>query len=145
LKLETNALVHRIRLVNGKATGVDYEIDDHVKRIRCGHIVLSAGAIGTPQILQLSGIGPADLLRKLGIGVQQDLPGVGQNLQDHLQLRPIYEVSGAKTLNTEYRNALKRALMAAQYALQRRGPLSMAPSQLGLFTRSSSRFETPNV
>jgi choline dehydrogenase len=145
LKLETNALVHRIRIENGRAIGVDYEIDNDVRGVRCGQVVLSAGAIGTPQILQMSGIGPADLLHRLGIVVQRDLPGVGQNLQDHLQLRPIYKVSGAKTLNTEYRNVLKRALMAAQYALQRRGPMSMAPSQLGLFAKSSSRYETSNV
>jgi choline dehydrogenase len=145
LKLETGALVHRIRVEGGRAVGVDYEVCDRMIGVRCGEVVLSAGAIGTPHILQMSGIGPANLLRERGIAVQRDLPGVGQNLQDHLQLRPIYKVSGVKTLNTEYRNLLKRAIMVAQYGLQRRGPMTMAPSQLGLFAKSSSRYETPNV
>ncbi len=145
LKLEMNALVHRIRIENGRATGIDYEAGERMTGVRCGQVVLSAGAIGTPQILQMSGIGPAALLRDLGIEVRHHLPGVGQNLQDHLQLRPIYRVSGARTLNTEYRSLLKRAAMAADYALRRRGPMSMAPSQLGLFARSSPRYETPNL
>ena len=98
--------------------------------------MLAAGAIGSPQILMLSGIGPAEHLRQRGIGVLLDRPGVGSNLQDHLQLRLIYKVEGIATLNERYHAPLGFVGMLAEYALFRRGPLTMAPSQLGLFTRS---------
>jgi choline dehydrogenase-like flavoprotein len=108
-------------------------------------VILSAGAIGSPQILMLSGIGPGERVREHGIKVTLDRPGIGENLQDHLQLRLIYKVSGIKTLNETYRRLAGRALMGAQYALFRRGPLTMAPSQLGLFTRSDPRRERANL
>lgn len=101
-------------------------------------VILSAGAIGSPQILQLSGIGPAALLNARGIEVQLDLPGVGENLQDHLQIRSVFKVKGAKTLNTLAGSWLGKAKIGLEYALQRSGPMSMAPSQLGVFTRSDS-------
>lgn len=101
-------------------------------------VILSAGAIGSPQILQLSGIGPAALLNARGIEVQLDLPGVGENLQDHLQIRAVFKVKGAKTLNTLAGSWLGKAKIGLEYALQRSGPMSMAPSQLGVFTRSDS-------
>ena len=100
-------------------------------------VILSAGAIGSPQILQLSGIGPAGHLKSLGIDVLLDVPGVGSNLQDHLQIRAIYKVQGALTLNTLAGSWLGKARIGLQYALTRSGPMSMAPSQLGAFTRSS--------
>jgi choline dehydrogenase len=104
---------------------------------RCnGEVVLAAGSIGSTQILLQSGIGPADHLREQGIDVLIDRPGVGANLQDHLQLRVIYKVEGVTTLNERYHSLLGLPRMLAEYALFRRGPLTMAPSQLGLFTRS---------
>jgi choline dehydrogenase-like flavoprotein len=108
-----------------------------MRSARCrGEIVLAAGAIGSPQILMLSGIGPAEHLREHGIEVLLDRPGVGANLQDHLQLRLIYKVQGITTLNERYHAPLGFVRMLAEYVLFRRGPLTMAPSQLGLFTRS---------
>jgi len=99
-------------------------------------VILSAGSIGTPQILQLSGIGPAALLHRHGIGVVHELDGVGANLQDHLQIRPVFKVSGVRTLNAVAASFWGRAGIALEYALRRTGPASMAPSQLGAFIRS---------
>ena len=108
-------------------------------------VILSAGAIGSPQILQLSGIGPADLLQQHGIAVQADVPGVGGNLQDHLQIRAVFKVQGVKTLNTLANSLWGKAKIGLEYALRRSGPMSMAPSQLGAFTRSSPDMRDPNV
>ena len=99
-------------------------------------VILSAGAIGSPQILQLSGIGDATALHALGITPQVDLKGVGANLQDHLQIRAVYKIQGAKTLNTMANSLWGKAMIGLEYALRRTGPMSMAPSQLGAFTRS---------
>ena len=99
-------------------------------------VILSAGSIGSAQILQLSGIGPADLLQSKGIEVKHGLPGVGANLQDHLQIRSVYKVKGAKTLNTMANSLWGKAMIGLEYALKRTGPMSMAPSQLGAFTKS---------
>ena len=107
--------------------------------------VLSAGAIGSPQILQLSGIGPAALLAEHSIAPLVDLPGVGENLQDHLQLRMVYKISGAKTLNTSAANWYGKMLIGLEYALRQSGPMSMAPSQLGAFARSDPGQATPNL
>ncbi|ACP21946.1 putative glucose-methanol-choline oxidoreductase (plasmid) [Sinorhizobium fredii NGR234] len=101
-------------------------------------VILSAGAIGSPHILQLSGIGPAHLLKRHGIEVVHDLPGVGENLQDHLQIRAVYKVGNAKTLNTIANSLIGKAMIGLEYALRRSGPMSMAPSQLGAFTRSDA-------
>jgi len=110
-----------------------------------GEAILAAGAVGSPQLLQLSGIGPAALLAEHGIAVAHELAGVGENLQDHLQIRTIYKVSGTKTLNAQANSLLGRALMGLEYALFRRGPLTMAPSQLGCFAKSDPALETPNL
>ena len=99
-------------------------------------VILSAGSIGSPQILQLSGLGPATLLQQHAIPVVQDLPGVGANLQDHLQIRSVFKVQGVTTLNTQAHSLWGKAKIALEYALKRSGPMSMAPSQLGAFTRS---------
>ncbi len=99
-------------------------------------VILSAGAIGSPQILQLSGIGPAEHLRAHGIDVVQDAPGVGENLQDHLQIRAVFKVEGVKTLNTLANSLVGKARIGLEYVLRRSGPMSMSPSQLGAFTRS---------
>ena len=101
-----------------------------------GEVILSAGAIGSPQILQLSGIGPAKLLEEHGIEVVHEAPGVGENLQDHLQIRAVFKVQGAKTLNTLSNSLIGKAKIGIEYALKRSGPMSMSPSQLGAFTRS---------
>ncbi len=110
-----------------------------------GEVILATGAIGTPQILQLSGIGDPALLRALGIEVVHVLPGVGANLQDHLQIRAVYRVTGAKTLNTRANSRWGKALIGLEYALKRTGPMSMAPSQLGAFTRSDAGQRHPNL
>ncbi|RSZ42385.1 MULTISPECIES: GMC family oxidoreductase N-terminal domain-containing protein [unclassified Variovorax] len=108
-------------------------------------VVLSAGAIGSPQILQLSGIGPAELLRQHGIDVVLDATGVGANLQDHLQIRAVYKIEGAPTLNVMASSMVGKAKIGLEYLLKRSGPMSMAPSQLGAFTRSSPDREWPNL
>ena len=146
LSVIAGALVERIAFEGRRATGV---------RIRRGgaqtliaarrEVILSAGTVGTPLILERSGIGDGARVRALGVPLIHHLPGVGENLQDHLQLRLIFKVAGARTMNTEYRSLFKRAGMALQYALWRTGPLTMAPSQLGAFTRSSPDYETPNL
>jgi choline dehydrogenase len=107
--------------------------------------ISTAGAIGSPQILQLSGIGPGAMLQELGIPVVVDAPGVGDNLQDHLQLRMAFKIKGAKTLNTLTNNWLGKMMIGMQYAWSRGGPMSMAPSQLGAFTRSDASQPTPNL
>jgi choline dehydrogenase len=101
-----------------------------------GEVILSTGAVGTPQVLQLSGIGAPELLNEFGIPLVHALPGVGANLQDHLQIRAVYGVSGVKTLNTMANSWWGKALIGMEYAFRRSGPMSMAPSQLGAFTRS---------
>ena len=108
-------------------------------------VILSAGSIGSPQILQLSGIGPAGLLRQHAIPVVHDLPGVGENLQDHLQIRAVFKVNGVATLNTMAGSWLGKLKIGAEYAFRRSGPMSMAPSQLGAFTRSSPEQPHPNI
>ena len=108
-------------------------------------VMLSAGSIGSPQLLQLSGIGPAALLQRHGIPVLHDAPGVGANLQDHLQIRSVYKVQGVKTLNVQANSLWGKAQIALEYALRRSGPMSMAPSQLGAFTRSDPAQPYPNL
>jgi choline dehydrogenase len=108
-------------------------------------VVLCAGAVATPQILQLSGIGAPDWLHEHGVQPLHPLPGVGENLQDHLQIRAVFEVSGVKTLNTMVASPWGKTLIGLDYLLRRRGPMSMAPSQLGAFTRSSPALPWANV
>ena len=108
-------------------------------------VVLAAGAIGSPQLLQISGIGPAPLLALHGITPLHELPGVGENLQDHLQIRAVFGVSGARTLNTMANSLLGKARIGLEYLLRRSGPMSMAPSQLGAFTRSSPDMPWPDL
>ena len=107
--------------------------------------LLTAGAIGSPQLLQLSGIGPAALLHEHGITPVLDAPGVGGNLQDHLQLRMVFKVQGVKTLNVMASNIVGKMQIGLQYALFQSGPMSMAPSQLGAFAKSDAQQATPNL
>ena len=146
VRLETEVTVDRLVVENGRTVGVRYARagKTHTARAR-GEVVLSAGSIGSVQILQRSGIGEANFLRETGIDPFVDLPGVGANLQDHLQQRAIYRVSGARTLNEMYHSQVHRGLMALDYALRQRGPLTMAPSQLGIFTRSGPSYERANI
>ncbi len=146
LRLETGVLVEKIVFEGKRAVGVQFRQNGKLVEARAkGEIVLSAGAIGSPQILQLSGVGAPDWLTSLGIATLHDKPGVGRNLQDHLQQRAIFKVTGVKTLNGTYHSLIGRALMGMEYALFRSGPLTMAPSQLGIFTRSSSDHERANI
>jgi choline dehydrogenase-like flavoprotein len=146
LRLETGCLVESVTFDGRRATGVRFRQNGGVRVARCrGEVILAAGSIGSIQTLLLSGVGPAARLREFGIPVVLDKPGVGENLQDHLQLRMIYRVSGIKTLNEMYASRLGRAQIFLDYALRRRGPLTMAPSQLGLFTRSDPRRERANI
>jgi choline dehydrogenase len=108
-------------------------------------VVLTAGAIGSPQLLQLSGIGPSALLQQHGITPKVDLPGVGANLQDHLQIRAVFKVKGVKTLNTLANSWWGKAAIGLEYLYKQSGPMSMAPSQLGAFTRSDPSQPWPNV
>lgn len=146
LRLETGVLAERVLFEGTRAVGVRFRRGSQVFEARArGEVILAAGAIGSPQILQLSGVGPADWLTELGLPVLADRPGVGRNLQDHLQQRAIYKVRGVKTLNETYHSLVGRGLMGAEYALLRRGPLTMAPSQLGIFTTSSPEHERANI
>ena len=146
LKLETGVLADRVIVENGKAVGIRYSKGGERFEARTrGEIILCSGSIGSVQIMQRSGIGPADWLQPLGITPVVDRQGVGRNLQDHLQQRAIYKVSGIKTLNETYYSLWKRGMMGVDYALRRRGPLTMAPSQLGIFTRSDPHRERANI
>jgi choline dehydrogenase-like flavoprotein len=146
LRLETGCMVEGLDFEGRRAVGVRWRQNGALKSARARReVILAAGSIGTPQILMLSGVGPGAHLREQGIAVVLDKPGVGGNLQDHLQLRLIFKVSGIKTLNETYSSLFQRGLMGLDYALRRRGPLTMAPSQLGLFTRSDPARERANI
>ncbi|WP_140627035.1 GMC family oxidoreductase [Methylibium rhizosphaerae] len=147
----TGAQVKRLLLERGadgalRCTGAEVVTPEGVQVARAAReVLLCAGAIGSPQILQLSGVGPAELVRGHGIELRHELPGVGENLQDHLQIRAVFKVNGVKTLNMLSSTPWGKAAIGLEYALMRSGPMSMAPSQLGAFTRSSPQFEWPNV
>lgn len=134
-----------------RCTGVEVEREGKPQRALLnneggsGEVVLCAGAIGTPHLLQVSGIGPAELLREHGVEVVHDLPGVGENLQDHLQIRSVYRITNGKTLNAMASTLLGKAGIGLEYLFKRSGPMSMAPSQLGAFTRSSDEQTHPNI
>ncbi|PJI37341.1 GMC family oxidoreductase [Ferrovibrio sp.] len=146
LKAQVEKIEFETATESGRPRAVSVIVSDDFERRRFTarrEIILSAGAINSPQLLQLSGIGPADLLKQHGIDVVHHSPGVGENLQDHLQLRMIYKVKGLKTINEM--GWFGKGLMGLDYLLRRRGPLTMAPSTFGMFTRSSPEHDTPNV
>ncbi len=146
LTVLTDSLVQRLRLEGRRVTGVELVRNGHELFAEARlEMVLCAGAIGSPQILQLSGIGSGSLLQSLGIPVLHDLPGVGENLQDHLQLRMAFRVKNALTMNRLAGSWLGKAKMGVEYLLFRRGPLTMAPSQVGAFARSSPDRAAPNI
>jgi choline dehydrogenase-like flavoprotein len=144
--VDTEALAERVEFADGRAVALAYRHRGLPRRARARReIILAAGAIGSPALLERSGIGDGDRLAGLGIEVVAHTPGVGENLQDHLQIRPVYKVSGIRTLNDIYGSLAWRGVMGLQYALFRRGPLTMAPSQLGAFVASSPEHDTPNL
>lgn len=146
LKVETQAQTTRVLIEEGRAVGVEYQQGGATKTARAkGEVILSAGAIGSPQILQLSGIGAGERLQGLGIDVVRDDPQIGENLQDHLQLRCAWRLNDAKTLNTMANSVLGKAKIGLEYVLKRSGPMSMAPSQLGAFSRSRPGLATPDL
>jgi choline dehydrogenase len=146
LRLETGVTVEHLLIEGRAAKGIRFRQNGMVKIVnaRC-EIILCAGSIGSTQILQRSGVGPGEWLSPLGIEMVHEVKGLGRNLQDHLQQRAIYKVAGVKTLNETYHNLMKRGMMGLEYAFLRRGPLTMAPSQLGIFTRSDPSQERPNI
>ena len=146
LKVVTGAEVKRLWMEGRRAVGVEFRRggETHFVSTRV-ETVLAAGAIGSPQVLQCSGIGPADLLRQHGIPVVHDSPAVGENLQDHLQLRTAFKVQGVRTLNEWAGSAFGKAQMALEYLFFRTGPLTMAPSQLGAFAKSDPHRASANL
>jgi len=146
LTVLTQAEVSRIEFENGRASGVRARVGEQERTLRAKReVILCCGSIGSPMVLQRSGIGPRPLLEKLGIEVRHELPGVGGNLQDHLQLRLIYKVSNGHTLNQMAASLWGKMNMGLRYALNRSGPLAMAPSQLGAFARSGPEQATANL
>ena len=145
LRLVTGAHARKLIIENGRVAGVEFEAHGEVMSARARETVMAAGAIGTPHILELSGIGRPDALQRIGQEVKLASPGVGENLQDHLQLRTIFQIEGARTLNVDFQSYFKRAMMGFNYAVNRRGPLTMAPSQLGMFAKSSPDYATANL
>jgi len=146
LRLETGAHVERLLIEDGRCVGVRWSRGGETfeSRARDG-VVVASGAVGTPHLLELSGVGDGERLAALGLETRRHLPGVGGNLQDHLQIRPIFEVAGVPTMNALYKSWWRRPLMALEYAARRSGPMSMAPSQMGAFARSSPEQATPNL
>lgn len=147
LTVITHAMAHKVLFENKRATGVSASIkqgapqDFHARK----EVILAAGAIGSPQLLQLSGVGPSSLLQKLEIEVVHAAPNVGENLQDHLQIRTVYKVDNTVTLNERYRTLWGRAFMGLEYLAFRKGPLTMPPSQLGAFAKSDESQPTANM
>ena len=146
LSVLTNTMVERIIIEDRRVIGVMVKRRTFPLKLGVNReLILAAGAIGSPQLLQLSGIGPGERLRRLGIGVNHALTGVGENLQDHLQVRCAYKVTGIETLNERAQSLLHKARIGLEYAISRSGPMTMAPSQLGTFARSDATRETPNL
>jgi choline dehydrogenase len=146
LKILLGAHVEKVTFDGRKATGLEFLKDKEKFSVSAKReTILSLGAIGSPQVLQLSGVGPRELLDRLQIQTIQNLPGVGENLHDHLQIRMQYKVTGVRTLNEMTQSWLGKAAMALEYALKRTGPLTMPPSQLGAFARSDPAQPTPNI
>ena len=146
LTIFTRAQAERFVFDGRRAVGVDLRLKGKPVRVQARReVILAAGAIGSPQLLQVSGVGPGGHLRSCGIDILHDLPGVGENLHDHLQIRSVFRIRNAKTLNERQATLRGKAGIALQYALFRTGPMSMAPSQLGLFARSHPHYDEPNI
>jgi len=146
LKIEVKAHVKNINFENNKATGLSYWKDEKLNKVKARkEVILSAGSIGSPHILQASGIGDPSKLKDHGINVIHNSSGVGKNLQDHLMMRPVYKVKNIKTLNKKINSLFGKILIGMEYALYRRGPMTMGASQLCGFAKSDPSRETPNL
>ena len=146
LKVLTHAQATRIVIEDGRATGLEYLHNGTSARAQArGAVILSGGSVASPQLLELSGVGQGELLQQHGIPARHELPGVGENLQDHLQIRLVYKVSNTRTLNLRANSLLGRLAMGLEYGLFRTGPLTMSPSQLGAFAKSDPSKETANL
>ena len=145
LTIATGAQVRRVLFEGKRASGIEYDAGGQatVAKVR-GEIVLSSGAIGSPQILQLSGVGQGALLGEFGIPVVHDSPGVGENLQDHLQIRAVYKTN-QPSLNDEVNSLFRKALIGLEYALFRKGPMTIAAGHVGMFAKTREELETPDV
>lgn len=146
LTVMTHVQIEKLLMDGRKVWGVQGQQKGQLRKFKAAReVILSAGAIGSPHIMQRSGIGPAEHLNNLGIEPVIDHPNVGANLQDHLQIRCAYKMKDARTLNTLANSWWGKLSIGMQYALRRRGPMSMAPSQLGAFAYSSPDLETPDL
>ncbi len=145
LRILTGAETERLTLDGRQVTGVDFTYKGMPSVADAGEVILAAGAVNSPKILELSGVGRADVLSAFGIDLFHELKGVGENLQDHLQIRTVFKVKNVETLNQKANSLMGKIGMGLDYLLYRRGPLSMAPSQLGIFAKSDSRLETPDL
>ncbi|MCW5730465.1 MAG: choline dehydrogenase [Alphaproteobacteria bacterium] len=146
LTLLTGAHAARLVIEHGRARALEFWQGGELCRAEAdGEILLAAGAIGSPHLLQASGIGPGEILRAHGIEVHRELPGVGENLQDHLQIRLVYRLQGVQTLNEKVNSPIGRMMIGLEYLLFRTGPMTMGASQLGCFARSDPDRETPNL
>lgn len=146
LKVLTHAHTKTLLFVEKRVSGVAFDHNGSAAQASvAGEVILSAGSVNSPKILELSGIGRGDVLSQFDIPVRHDLSGVGENLQDHLQIRTVFKIKNAVTMNQKANSLLGKIAMGVEYALFRSGPLSMAPSQMGLFAKSDPRIETPDL
>ncbi len=146
LKIITNAHVQKINFEGKKASGIEYFLGENLRKISVNkEIILSAGSIGSPHILQVSGIGDGDKLSKIGIDLIKNLKGVGKNLQDHLMFRPVYKVKNLKSLNKKINSLFGKFLIGLEYIFNQSGPMTMGASQVCGFAKSDSSRETPNL
>src|SRR5215475_4809711 len=146
LRVEIRALACRVLFEGRRAVGLEYAQDGVMHQVWARReVLLAGGSINSPQLLQLSGVGPAELLHSLGIEVVHDLPGVGENLQDHLNSRVVYRARRANTLNEISRSWLLQARAGLEYALGRRGALMMGAAPIGLFVRTRPGLDSPDV
>ncbi|MEM7508212.1 MAG: GMC family oxidoreductase N-terminal domain-containing protein [Pseudomonadota bacterium] len=145
LTVLTHSQTRRLIVEGGEAKGIEIDREGRVERVMARReVILAAGAIGSPQLLMLSGIGPGDVLHDAGVDTAHELPGVGKNLQDHLQARPVFKCR-ASTINTESRSLLRRAGMALEFAARRTGPMTMAASLGAAFLKTRQDLETPDI
>ena len=146
LKIVTKSHVKNIEFNNKRAIAVNYWQNNQLTKVKANaEIILSAGSIGSPHILQASGIGPGELLKNNNVNVIRDHPAVGKNLQDHLMLRPVYKIKNLETLNEVYHNLFKKMVTGINYFVFRKGPLTMGASHLCGFIKSDEHLETPNL
>ncbi|PYG26828.1 GMC family oxidoreductase [Pelagimonas varians] len=146
LRVLTHAETETLVLEGTRVTGVRFRHKGQLKVATAqAEVLLAAGSINSPKIMELSGIGRPDVLSKHGIETKHAKSGVGENLQDHLQIRTVYKVKNAKTLNTMANSLIGKAKIGLQYAMMQTGPMSMAPSQFGMFTKSDPALETPDL